>query len=214
MTNCSSSGCEAPHYALGLCSVHWRQAKRAEDPGYGRGSGKCTVADCSARVDARGLCAKHYAAWKRANGPRCATGCGRAASGHGLCSMHLKRLAKTGTLDAPRPSVWSEGAGYLYRYDPSHPLADAKGRLGLHRESLHTKIGAGAHPCNWCATILWWGVDLDVDHLDWDVTNNAPENLVAACHSCNSARQQRRAVPHAHTPVPQLCDDNVPPQVR
>jgi hypothetical protein len=77
-----------------------------------------------------------------------------------------------------------------------HPLADGHGRVALSRLRLYDKIGPDPHPCHWCGRIVVWTLQLVTDslvadHLDWDNTNDAPENLVPSCHSCNA----RRAAP-------------------
>jgi hypothetical protein len=62
-----------------------------------------------------------------------------------------------------------------------------------HKYVLYEKYGPGKHPCHWCGTTLKWargnrsGVIL-ADHLDGDVRNNAPDNLVVSCNGCNTIR--------------------------
>lgn len=86
-----------------------------------------------------------------------------------------------------------------------HPLANSRGRLREHRKVLYAEIGPGEHSCHWCgATITWEGRTLVPDHLDWNVANNASENLVAACDPCNSARknpQLERWLPYSSRKV-------------
>lgn len=74
-----------------------------------------------------------------------------------------------------------------------HPIAPASGLVAIARLNLYEKIGPGLHPCNWCGTIITWKPGntpgaLLADHLDWNRSNDAPENLVASCHLCNSKR--------------------------
>jgi len=82
-----------------------------------------------------------------------------------------------------------------------HPLANARGRLREHRKVLYDKIGPGEHRCHWCGVMVCWeGGTLAPDHLDWDVANNHPDNLVPCCWACNSARknpQEGRWAPFA-----------------
>lgn len=94
---------------------------------------------------------------------------------------------------------WSTNArteGYRTRYLPDHPLADAHGIVREHRLVLYEKIGPGSHPCHWCEAIVTWqsykdgrqtGV-LVSDHVDGNVQNNDPPNLVPSCFGCNRRR--------------------------
>lgn len=59
-----------------------------------------------------------------------------------------------------------------------------------HRIVLRAVIGGEPHPCTWCSRILTWGVDLHVDHLDYDKLNNDPHNLVPSCQPCNNRRSR------------------------
>lgn len=86
-------------------------------------------------------------------------------------------------------------AGERLRMAKGHPIAPASGRIAEARLVLYDKIGPGKHACNWCGTSIEWmpGAGpvpgaIMADHLDWDRTNNAPENVVAACHNCNAHR--------------------------
>jgi hypothetical protein len=76
-----------------------------------------------------------------------------------------------------------------------HPLAYVGGQAAEHRVVLYDHIGPGVHPCHWCSTPVEWTKkaynrkgNLTVDHLDGDKHNNALENLVPACSSCNTKR--------------------------
>ena len=80
----------------------------------------------------------------------------------------------------------------------AHPLAPASGFVSESRIVLYDKIGAGDHPCHWCGATLRWrpgeGLASDsllADHLDWDIHNNAPENLVPSCNACNAHRTRQ-----------------------
>lgn len=71
-----------------------------------------------------------------------------------------------------------------------HPLAGGSGGLAEHRKVLYEKIGPGEHSCHWCGKSLGWGTihGIIADHLDGDILNNDPNNLVASCFSCNMLR--------------------------
>ncbi len=83
---------------------------------------------------------------------------------------------------------------------PDHPLATVRGVVRLHRAVLYEKIGPGTHPCHWCGKALRWVTQLEGkstppdailgDHLDGDIQNNSPKNLVPSCNGCNSLRRR------------------------
>ena len=84
------------------------------------------------------------------------------------------------------------------QYD--HPLADSHYKVAEHRAVLYSKIGPGPHPCFWCGQMLSWGGREGIcsDHLDHDLSNNDPMNLVPSCSSCNSKRQLREHILRTH----------------
>lgn len=72
-----------------------------------------------------------------------------------------------------------------------HPLTCGGGILSEHRKVLYDEIGLGPHYCYWnCGKLLEWGGigGICVDHLDGDVGNNDPGNLVPSCSICNMLR--------------------------
>lgn len=106
-----------------------------------------------------------------------------------------------------------DSQGYLVlTMQRGHPLADSHHKVLAHRKILFDKIGPGEHPCHWCGKLLEWGGRYGIcgDHVDNDLTNNDPDNLVPSCLSCNSKRQVHARVPltecvHGHA----FTDDNV-----
>lgn len=77
----------------------------------------------------------------------------------------------------------------------SHPLSGKYGWVSVHRAVLYDRIGPGEYPCNWCGKILSWSDKrrkIVADHIDGDILNNSPDNLVAACYSCNTFRSRSR----------------------
>lgn len=86
-----------------------------------------------------------------------------------------------------------------------HPLAGPNGGVMEHRAVLYDKIGPGQHPCHHCGTVVEWGLDLHVDHLDDDPLNNDPDNLVPSCFPCNIHRTQRERplCPRGHERTPE-----------
>jgi HNH endonuclease len=57
-----------------------------------------------------------------------------------------------------------------------------------HRYVLYERLGDGPQQCWWCGREVRWKKDLDVDHLDYDKSNNDPANLVPSCRACNIGR--------------------------
>lgn len=74
---------------------------------------------------------------------------------------------------------------YVYRH--GHSLASATGRVRRSRYVLHEKLEGDAGACHWCGVDLDWST-LCADHLDSDIENDVPENLVASCRGCNANR--------------------------
>lgn len=76
---------------------------------------------------------------------------------------------------------------------PGHPLATPKGnRVPEHRLILWDKLGPGPHPCHYCDLLVDWLPGLRTqqgalvtDHVDRNSHNNASDNLVASCQTCN-----------------------------
>lgn len=80
--------------------------------------------------------------------------------------------------------------------DPTHPLAVSNGWVAEHRAVLYSKIGPGRHPCHWCQKQITWRRGravkdgITADHIDFNILNNDPGNIVASCHSCNVKRSR------------------------
>lgn len=110
-----------------------------------------------------------------------------------MCNAHYQQGRKKGTLRDTSPIVRKTSHGYLYMFDKTHPIASDSGHLYLHRKILWDEIGIGWHKCHWCPKEVSWitnlrGQKLVVDHIDNDPANNALDNLVPSCHSCNYGR--------------------------
>jgi ribonuclease HI len=92
------------------------------------------------------------------------------------------------------------------KYEPTHWLADGRGRLFPHRKALSNKIGRDPHRCRWCGRRLTWKDEspacrTETDHLDGIKYNNHPGNLVPSCHECNFERGLL-GNPQDYSPVP------------
>lgn len=138
----------------------------------------CAVKGCPHPPSARGWCRTHYEQWRRRGDPLAPDA----------------RILRDGTRRWDRSYVRTKLAG--------HPLAWNSGWVHEHRAVLWAKIGPGTHACHWCGKPVRWGgprqgregkpTALIADHLDGFALNNAPENLVPSCFSCNLTRRTPR----------------------
>lgn len=140
----------------------------------------CSVEGCETRAQFRGMCKSHY------------------------CKEKYRAL-KAGTWE-PKPPRQPDDTvvrkdGYVLRLATGHPLAMTSGYILEHRFQAYQKYGPGEQTCHWCSTPLEWK-SLHVDHLDWQRTNNDPDNLVTSCPSCNVRRTQPRSEQTAPEPSP------------
>jgi hypothetical protein len=98
-------------------------------------------------------------------------------------------------LRTSHPLRTGRAKSYRTVYIPDHPLANKNGRVTTHRLVLWEKVEGRDVPCHWCGRPLFWrntkrGADtLCVDHVDYDIHNNHPDNLEATCQSCNTGRK-------------------------
>lgn len=109
-------------------------------------------------------------------------------SGRFYCSRECYYESKRG----PR----KENVQYRMVTVKGHPIAPPGGVLPVARVVLYDKLGPGPHPCHWCSNPVQWRPEdryakdaLMADHLDWNATNDAPENLVPSCNACNGHRR-------------------------
>lgn len=122
---------------------------------------RCAVPDCTRPHYARDLCGTHYQRWLR----------------HGDAE-YVREARAPGKVQVTPD-------GYL----------TFRG-IRAHRLVHYNQVGYGPHRCHWCRRPINWRWDrtsdwthvLVVDHLDHDRQNNAPENLVSSCQSCNGRR--------------------------
>lgn len=109
-----------------------------------------------------------------------------------LCEMHYMRQRRGGTFERRRNQLdyLESSEGYLLHFNPSHPLAQAKGYVYVQREVAWAKYGPGDHPCSLCGVVLSWP-RIHADHIDDDRLNNEPGNIRILCISCNTRRSER-----------------------
>ena len=99
----------------------------------------------------------------------------------------------------PADGRYVDKHGYVYLTQSTHPLAHEKGHIvAEHRAVLYDTIGPAPHLCHWgCGKLLEWQAPMYegiyVDHLDGDVANNDPTNLVPSCfgHNRSGARNHK-----------------------
>lgn len=110
-------------------------------------------------------------------------------------------MSKTGTRK-PNGSGTVRADGYVQIRAEGHPVAGANGLAFQHRVVLYDAIGPGTHECHYCGTPVTWFSGLETDHKDHDKQNNAVENLVPCCMTCNRTRwnTQKDGCPHNHGP--------------
>ena len=73
------------------------------------------------------------------------------------------------------------------------PIRTPSGKAYVSRIVLYETIGEGPVPCHWCRRPLQWlpkgsPGGIEADHLDRDVSNDDPANVVASCRRCNTVR--------------------------
>jgi hypothetical protein len=174
---------------------------------------RCAVEACTRAAVCRGWCNTHYQSWYRYGDPLRAlghdrepstmcsvTGCLKPPrSRHArFCEMHYARVRRHGDWSCVREPAyrWRSSAGYIVTIRRGHPLAARDGRVYEHRVVLWDKTSGCDQDCYWCGRAVWWfgrgKSRLVTDHVDGHKENNAPTNLVASCHDCNTGRDQDR----------------------
>lgn len=73
-------------------------------------------------------------------------------------------------------------------YRKGHPLASKDGAIRKSRFVLYEKLKGKSGKCHWCDIELSWKT-LCADHLDSNIMNDVPENLVGSCRGCNANRE-------------------------
>lgn len=98
--------------------------------------------------------------------------------------------------DSGRPLRKTQTRASRQNRRPGHPIAPPSGIVAECRVVLYGAIGPGPHPCHWCRLPVEWtpgrrgATSLVADHLDWDIHNNDPTNLVPSCDVCNAHRRK------------------------
>lgn len=123
-----------------------------------------------------------------------------------LCQKHYFRIRRNGDIElvldrkkrltgfSRKPVVVMPGKGYIYIYDPYHPLATSQGYVAEHRKVVFDRYGLELPDCEICGKPTNWET-CHIDHIDCVVSNNAQENLRPVCRPCNTTRHY----PEQHT---------------
>ena len=123
----------------------------------------------------------------------------RSLKGRVITPEHARKISDSlkGTFHGKPARGWMlDDHGYIILTQESgHPLVKVGNQLALHRKVLYEKIGPGSHRCTWCEKELEWGgwFGIQGDHLDGDITNNHPENIVPSCGLCNRTGARLRS---------------------
>ena len=190
--SCSVANCTRPHYARGLCGMHYKRVRRHGDaqpdvaPRDERAPRYCAVEPCGHVIEARGWCHGHYLRWVRTGDvqpdvpltrrtqPEFCTveSCGRRCHAQGLCRTHHKRLTDEGSVRADVPIREVSGDGCIshgYRKVPVPP-AD-RWLVGGQTYVLHHRIVM--------ARLLGRPLYADevVHHINGERLDNRPQNL-------------------------------------
>lgn len=110
----------------------------------------------------------------------------------GMCAMHRKRYYRNGSTQTTKPigQPYRKSTGYLGVWVPGHEMAGHDGKALHHRVVLFDALGLGPHQCHWCSKVINWRRGLHVDHVNTIRHDNRAENLVPACHRCNTQRHR------------------------
>lgn len=125
---CSINGCEKPHLARGMCSMHYTRVRNHGDPHKMLRSpnvGLCEVDGCGQPMRKRQWCATHYAQWKSTGETKLLS---HKWGEGGYDSVHQQLRHKRGSA-AEHTCVDCGGPAYEWSYSGSCPdeLRDDRG---------------------------------------------------------------------------------------
>ncbi len=185
---CTFPECGRPVLAKDLCQTHYQMQRRGEELRpirYQHGAFKfrpCAGPECDRHANSRWgslrICAAHYDHLKRGGtlkplgrkakktGPCTFEGCDRPIKSRDYCQGHYRqwRLGKE-LKPLHVPSYRYEFQGYVLLIDPSHPNAQASGKILEHVKVMSETLGRPLQPGE------------TVHHKNGIRNDNRPENL-------------------------------------
>ena len=173
---CTASDCDAPQLALGLCVDHHHARYGEPDALWWTGYAVCSVHGCDLHAKSEGLCRRHARerrAWLRLV----------------AAERRADRQAERARSRALRQKPRALATARAYRIRMRAKAAGVPDGLNTltGADVLHALEEGRCHYCQRRAK------GLTIDHvkpLSLGGTNT-PDNIVAACRSCNSAKGQR-----------------------
>ncbi len=116
--------------------------------------------------------------------------CGEAFTPTEATAKYCSRACYGKSKRGARVDRWE---GQRYVTAKGHPICPPSGLVAYARIVLYDKIGPGEHACNWCEKPVTWQYGLSpdclvADHVNWDRSDDTPENLVPSCLKCNAHR--------------------------
>ena len=183
---CKAEGCfERAGKVSGYCPKHISIILHGHKSRF-NGTRLCLVSDCTKKVYSRNLCHTHYelnrrngsVIYKRNIFQKCLVkGCENQItiiSKSGLCNFHLIR--QENNIDLLRP--WGNKGSNNPNWKGG--VADYPNHSEMKRVRLQVLKEAN-YICQYCGKPT-----KEIHHKDYSKSNHSKNNLIAACHSCNS----------------------------
>lgn len=143
---CQLDECERPHWARGLCNMHYARHRKAGTlPPRVRFSGPCTAPGCELRAYALGRCRPHYDDARRTGELTAAClvpGCDLGGIVSAMCQPHGHRHRRYGLTPAALAAI------------DANPLCDVCGGPGQHVDHDHESGDMRGLLCRNCNTGL------------------------------------------------------------
>lgn len=217
-STCSIDGCDKPYLARGLCSMHYKRARRLGDPGEAsvRKPGPtpqldCKVQGCPKAFKAKGFCEMHYSRWVRhrevgsvepqvqLDAPKACTAeqCNAEHAARGWCKIHHQRWLRWGDPLAVHSPLRGEESpkwiGDKISYGPAH----ARIRSAYGPAKSHKCIDCGDQARDWSYNHNDPNEKLEIGISAKPVAYSAdPLYYSPRCRSCHSLFDSPRKEAH------------------